>query len=96
MLDSYMVIKNKVIEIFELNGFYLPITVKKEDDFNIMEYEISSLEFISIIIQFEEEFRIRIPDEVLTIELFQSFNALVEFLYDLSEGDREVLLEDMN
>ena len=38
---------------------------------------------------------IRIPDEVLTIELFQSFNALVEFLYDLSEGDSKVLLEDM-
>ena len=50
MLDSYMVIKNKVIEIFELNGFYLPIAEEIEDDINIMEYDISSLEFISIII----------------------------------------------
>ena len=91
MLDSYMVIKNKVIEIFELNGFYLPIAEEIEDDINIMEYDISSLEFI----RFEEELGIRIPDEVLTIELFQSFNALVEFLYDLSEGDSKVLLEDM-
>ena len=95
MLDSYMVIKNKVIEIFELNGFYLPIAEEIEDDINIMEYDISSLEFISIIIRFEEELGIRIPDEVLTIELFQSFNALVEFIYDLSEGDSKVLLEDM-
>ena len=68
MLDSYMVIKNKVIEIFELNGFYLPIAEEIEDDINIMEYDISSLEFISIIIRFEEELGIRIPDEVLTIE----------------------------
>lgn len=84
MLDSYMDIKNKIIEVFELNGFYLPVIAQGEEDINITEYDISSLVFISIIIQFEEEFGITIPDEKLTIELFQSFNGLARFIYDLS------------
>ncbi len=83
-MDSYMDVKNKIIEVFEMNGFYLPVTAEGENDINITEYDISSLVFISIIVQFEEEFGIIIPDENLTIELFQSFNGLAGFIYDLS------------
>ena len=82
-MNSYIEIRNKIIEVFEVNGFYLPITAEGEEDINISEYEISSLEFISIIIQLEEVFEINIPDEKLTMELFHSFFGLTDFIYDL-------------
>ena len=72
------IIRDRIISVFELNGFFLPFD--SCSDIDITEYDISSLNFVSIIIGIEDEFDLEIPDERLTLDIFKSFNGLVELI----------------
>mgnify|MGYP004658372245 CR=1 FL=1 len=100
-------IRDRLISVFEINGFFLPVNSKNNDvnspdfddtfggestdcdifpDINIAEFDISSLDFISIMISIEDEFGISLPDEKISLELFNSFNGLVEFITDIVQN----------
>ena len=64
--------------------YFIPNNIENDDDIDLTTYDISSIEFINIIVSLEEEFGIYIPDENLTLDLFKSFNGLVEFISNLT------------
>lgn len=63
-------IKGRVIEIMEQNGIFYD----EEDD---STFEMDSLTFMSIIIDIEETFEIKIPEEVLGIN-YEKYSDFVE------------------
>ena len=77
-------VKKKIIDVFEFNGYFIPNNIENDADIDLTTYDISSIEFINIIVSLEEEFGIYIPDENLTLDLFKSFNGLVEFISNLT------------
>lgn len=105
-------IRDRLISVFEINGFFLPVNLKNNDvissdfdvtfggestdcdifpDINIAEFDISSLDFISIMIGIEDEFGFSIPDEKISLELFNSFNGLVEFVTDIVQNQKNAI-----
>lgn len=103
-------IRERLISVFETNGFFLPGNLSNSDvnttgfdvssdkeiinsemfpDINIADFDISSLDLISIIIGIEDEFGFNIPDEKLSLELFNSLNGLVEFVTDIVQNQKK-------
>lgn len=80
-----LAIKNILIEVFENNGIYIDPT--EEDDINISNYILDSIQFISTIVAIEEKFDIEIPDDLLIIETFNSFNHLIDIISEISASD---------
>lgn len=65
-------IKVRVIEIMEQNGIFYD-----EEDEEDSTFEMDSLTFMSIIIDIEETFEIKIPEEVLGIN-YEKYSDFVE------------------
>ena len=77
--------KDRIISVFELYGYYIE---EKEEDVNLLEYDIDSIGFVSIISGLEEEFECVIPDDMLSMDLFLSLNALIEYIEAVVEMER--------
>lgn len=65
-------IKIRVIDIMEQNGIFY-----EEEDDEDSAFEMDSLTFMSIIIDIEEAFEIKIPEEVLGID-YKKYSDFVE------------------
>lgn len=71
---DYKYIKNKIKEIFEQHGIMMA---------NFEEIKVdSSIVFISILCCIEEEFDIYIPENMISLNLLQNFEELINYIYD--------------
>ena len=83
-----MEIQSKIIDILGHNG----ITISQENGAYIINKEgLSSIAFVSSLVEIEGEFNISIPDYLLTYTLFDDFSRLVEIVRDLiNNGKKEI------
>ena len=68
---------NVLKTIFEDNGV---IIITGEED---LELEIDSIQFLSVIVDIEETFKIEIPDDLLIADQLLSFNDFYSLVQDL-------------
>lgn len=71
-----MDIKEKTRKILYDMGF----SIDSENDVNLLEYGIDSLQFIEFVVSIEEEFDIVIPDEVLLMDNISSLNGFITYI----------------
>lgn len=72
-------VRKTLLSIFEELG----IIIEEEEDFDIQDYIIDSLVYMSLIVSIEQRFAIEIPDEFLLLSRMNSFNAYCDSLYVL-------------
>ena len=82
---TFIEVKNKLIETIENNGLIIDF---EEEDIDLSDYSIDSLQFISIIVDIEDLFSIAIPDDYLTIDIFKSLNGLTNLIIELSTHEK--------
>ena len=73
-----MNIKGNVLSILEQNGIYI-----KQDadvDIDLRDYIADSFQFITFIVELEEQIKIEFPDEFLTIEKLSSLNGFANII----------------
>lgn len=73
-----MNIKGNVLSILEQNGIYI-----KQDadvDIDLRDYIADSFQFITFIVELEEQIGIEFPDEFLTIEKLSSLNGFANII----------------
>lgn len=71
-----MDVRKKLSEILYDMGF----SIDSENDVNLLEYGMDSLQFIEFIISVEEELGIIIPDEALLMENISSLNGFITYV----------------
>jgi len=81
-----MDIKTNLIKIIDSLGIYVD-DIDISGDFDLREYIIDSLQFISMIVEIENEFDIEFPDDLLLYDNLKSFYAFTELL-------QTIILED--
>ncbi len=60
---------------------------EKNSDFDLSEFFLDSIQFISFIVEMEEVIGIQLPDDFLLLEKYCSFNALCDVLSDITEKE---------
>ena len=70
--------QDKIVDIIADMG--IMVVRNNEDDINLQEYIIDSLQFISFILELERTFDIEFPDEMLLYESIQSLNGLASMV----------------
>ena len=78
-------VKKILINVLEDAGIY--VDYEEKDDINISNYIKDSIQFISIIVAMEEKLKIEIPDELLIIDTFSSFNHLIDIICEITKTD---------
>lgn len=78
-----MMYQDKVLDAIEDMGLF--IKREDEEDINLQEYIIDSLQFISFIIELEKAFNIEFPDELLLYDNIQSLNGLSTLIENIVE-----------
>lgn len=78
-----VMIKKILIDVFEDAGIY--VDCEEKDDINISNYIKDSIQFISIIVAMEEKLEIEIPDELLELDTFSSFNHLIDIIFEITK-----------
>lgn len=76
-------ITNKIILCFEKVGIYLP--TDENEDLDLYQYGMDSMQFISFIVTIEDSFNITFPDELLTEDTFKSLYGLKNLIQELVE-----------
>ena len=71
-----MEIRNKIRKILYDMGF----SIDSENDVNLLEYGMDSLQFIEFVVSVEEEFDIIIPDEALLMDNISSLNGFITYI----------------
>ncbi len=77
-----MEIKEKVLYVMESIGVFVEDDVK-DTNFDMRDYIVDSLQFISFIVNLEKELGIVYPDELLLMDkigLFDGFCSIIESL----------------
>jgi len=74
-------VKKKVVEALENVGIFIDENV--DEDSNLKNYIEDSIQFISMIIEFEEAFGIEIPTEILMFDNFDSLDKISVILQEL-------------
>lgn len=81
-IEWKMLVKREIIDFFESMGYYF------NDKGDLELLDVDSVQFISIVIDLEDRFKICIPDELLLLENFQKVSS-IENLIKLSEEKLE-------
>lgn len=76
-----MDVRKKISKILYDMGF----SIDSENDVNLLEYGMDSLQFIEFIISVEGEFGIIIPDEALLMENISSLNGFITYVESIIE-----------
>ncbi|MCL2717617.1 MAG: acyl carrier protein [Lachnospiraceae bacterium] len=63
--------------------------IEKEDDFDLREYLLDSIQFISFIIELEMELDVEIPSELLLFDNLSSFFSFGEMILGLTKETEE-------
>lgn len=87
VLTRYEDIRIKAISALEKVGAYIQgIDADIEDDINLHNYILDSLQYITFIVELEQTLDIEIPDDMLNYENLLSLNAFcigLSELYDI-------------
>lgn len=67
-----MDMKLDIIQIMDSIGIYIEPT---EDDIDLTEYILDSIQFISFIVEVENRFAINYPDDMLMYDCLKSINS---------------------
>lgn len=67
--------KNTVFDVLENMGIILDET-EQEEDLDLTEYIVDSIQFISFIIELERVLNVVLPDNFLIFQNYHSLNAL--------------------
>ncbi len=73
-------IKNDINTVLCDMGILVP---DDNNDIDLSEYIIDSLQFISFIVEIENKFGIEIPDELLNIENLKSLNGFSQLIENI-------------
>lgn len=76
--------RKTLLSIFEELG----IIIEDEEDFDIQDYIIDSLVYMSLIVNMEQRLGFEIPDEFLLLSKMNSFNAYCDSLLALINEDK--------
>lgn len=79
-------IYKKFLVAIEYSGIEIPESIP--DDLDLVECISDSLQFVSLVINIEEELGIVLPDNFLLIDNFHSLTGLVNQLQELVEADK--------
>ena len=61
---------------------------ERNTDFDLSEFFIDSIQFISFIVEVEKRICFELPDDFLLIDKYRSFNALCSALTNINENGR--------
>lgn len=76
-------VKERTLKCFEKIGILIDDT-----SLEIMEYIGDSVSFIASVIELEDEFQIRFPNDMLNYEVFGTFDNLVNLIQNLIEENQ--------
>jgi len=84
--------REQLWEIFDSLGL-----VEENEDGEILIHneQIDSIQLISIIVDIEEKFMVEIPDEYMVPEFIESFDHVLEVVYELLEQEPVCLGESV-
>ena len=85
--------KDKLIECFSNIGLLIE---PQDDDVDLKEYILDSLQFVTAIVEIERVFSIEFPDGMLMYSVFDSLNGLVAIVDSLIEDNNEVHIDNFN
>lgn len=79
--------REEILEILDEMGILID-DAERKSDFDLAEYFIESIQFISFIVEVEKRIGTELPDEYLLLTNYRSFNALCSALEaeKMSEG----------
>ena len=69
------------------------ISIDDEDissDFDLSEYFIDSIQFITFIVELENELGFALPDDFLLFDKYRSFNALCGVLVEIKSNNSDL------
>ena len=72
----------KILDIFVLSGIVIDAELLK-DDFDVREYILDSISFISAVVEIENTLKIELPDEILQYDNLASFYAFSRSIWEL-------------
>lgn len=81
--------KEEIISILDNLGIYIDIL--NDEDIDLREYILDSIQFISFIVELEKKFCIFFPDEMLSVDVLSSLNSfsiLVDTLISEKENEK--------
>lgn len=76
-------VKTKLLIAIENSGVELPKT--NAEDIDLVNFIYDSVQFVSMVVNIEEEFDIVLPDEFLIIDNFHSISGMTQQLIELIE-----------
>lgn len=76
-------IKKIIIETLEEQGIFIEL----EEDVNLLDYNIDSITFMTIIIELESQLNIEFPDELLSYDSLRSLNGFATLILELKKNN---------
>ena len=83
-------IRNAIIESLDEIGIVIE---DDEKDFDLQEYIVDSLQFISLVVTIEQKLNIEMPENLLLYERMKSFNGYCEAIREIVQSQRDVDIE---
>lgn len=77
--------KNTVLNILNEIGIAIDDEELKSD-FDLSEYFIDSIQFMTFIVELERNLTFELPDDFLILDKYRSFNALCSVLTEIKEN----------
>jgi acyl carrier protein len=78
--------REKILDILDANGIYVD-REKIENDIDLREYIIDSIQFINFIVEIEREMNIEFPDEFLLFDKIASINGFSSIIESIISGE---------
>jgi acyl carrier protein len=78
-------VREKLLGILEESGLYID-RESPEEDLDLREYIVDSVQFMGFIVEIENQFDIEIPDEVLAYDNLASLNGLTSVIESIADG----------
>lgn len=78
-------IKKIIIETLEEQGIFIEL----EEDVNLLDYNIDSITFMTIIIELESQLNIEFPDELLSYDSLRSLNGFATLILELKKNNNK-------
>ncbi|MDR2177562.1 MAG: acyl carrier protein [Treponema sp.] len=78
-------VREKLLGILEESGLFID-QKSPEGDLDLREYIVDSVQFMSFVVEIENQFDIEIPDEVLAYDNLASLNGFITIVESIWNG----------
>lgn len=89
-VEGIMDTRQKLLECFANMGIIIDA---QEDEVDLKEYILDSIQFITVIVEIERMFSIEFPDELLLYSVFDSLTGLISLIDSLLANNNEVNID---